>query len=110
MPIEIKELIVRGIVDGKSNPSDFDVIKTVKEQIEGYDFGLSEVEKKEISSSLLIEILRTSIDKNKQINLAKVERLLRENQVSRSIEEILETGLMHGFILQPSNDQYLFLE
>jgi len=56
MPIEIKELIVRGIVDGKSNPSDFDVIKTVKEQIEGYDFGLSEVEKKEIIQDCLSEM------------------------------------------------------
>ena len=56
MPIEIKELIVRGIVDGKSSPTDFDVIKTVKEQIEGYDFGLSEIEKKEIIQDCLSEM------------------------------------------------------
>ena len=36
--------------------TDFDVIKTVKEQIEGYDFGLSEIEKKEIIQDCLSEM------------------------------------------------------
>lgn len=103
------------LVDTVHDPNDLQILVSranIPENLQADQrlMEIREVEKKEISSSLLIEILRTSIDKNKQINLAKVERLLRENQVSRSIEEILETGLMHGFILQPSNDQYLFLE
>ena len=72
--------------------------------------GNIEVEKKEISSSLLVELLRTSADENDQINLTQLEKLLRNNQLTQSLEEVLETGLMHGFILQPSNNQYLLLE
>ena len=72
--------------------------------------GSKEVEKKEISSSLLVELLRTSADENDQINLTQLEKLLRNNQLTQSLEEVLETGLMHGFILQPSNNQYLLLE
>ena len=71
--------------------------------------GNREVEK-EISSSLLVELLRTSADENDQINLTQLEKLLRNNQLTQSLEEVLETGLMHGFILQPSNNQYLLLE
>ena len=72
--------------------------------------GNREVEKKEISSSLLVELLRTSADENDQINLTQLEKLLRNNKLTQSLEEVLETGLMHGFILQPSNNQYLLLE
>ncbi|MAK41124.1 MAG: hypothetical protein CL997_00325 [Euryarchaeota archaeon] len=72
--------------------------------------GNREVEKKEISSSLLVELLRTSADENHQINLTQLEKLLRNNKLTQSLEEVLETGLMHGFILQPSNNQYLLLE
>ena len=72
--------------------------------------GNREVEKKEISSSLLVELLRTSADENNQINLTQLEKLLGNNQLTQSLEEVLETGLMHGFILQPSNNQYLLLE
>ena len=72
--------------------------------------GNREVEKKEISSSLLVELLRTSADEKHQINLTQLEKLLRNNKLTQSLEEVLETGLMHGFILQPSNNQYLLLE
>ncbi len=72
--------------------------------------GNREVEKKEISSSLLVELLRTSADENDQIDLTQLEKLLRNNQLTQSLEEVLETGLMYGFILQPSNNQYLLLE
>jgi hypothetical protein len=34
MPVEIKELIVRGIVDSGSTHSDVEIIKTIKEHIE----------------------------------------------------------------------------
>lgn len=56
MPVEIKELIVRGIVDGRSSQSDVDIIKTVKEHIESYNFGLSQAEKKEIIQDCLSEM------------------------------------------------------
>ncbi len=62
MPVEIKELIVRGIVDNRSSQSDVEIIKTVKEHIESYNFGISPAEKKEIIQDCLSEV-KTLLDR-----------------------------------------------
>ncbi len=56
MPVEIKELIVRGIIENESSHSDVEIIKTVKEHIESYDFGISPAEKREIIQDCLSEM------------------------------------------------------
>ena len=56
MPVEIKELIVRGIVDSGSTHSDVEIIKTIKEHIESYNFGISKEEKKEIIKDCISEM------------------------------------------------------
>ena len=56
MAVEIKELIVRGIVDNGPSQSDIEIIKTIKEQIESYNFGISPAEKKEIIKDCLSEM------------------------------------------------------
>jgi hypothetical protein len=56
MPVEIKELIVRGIVDNGSSQSDIEIIKILRQEIENYNFGISPSEKKEIIKDCLAEM------------------------------------------------------
>ncbi len=56
MAVEIKELIIRGIVDNGPSQSDVEIIKTIKEHIENYNFGISPEEKKEIIKDCLSEM------------------------------------------------------
>ena len=56
MPVEIKELIVRGIVDNGSSQSEVEIIKILREEIENYNFGVSPAEKKEIIKDCITEM------------------------------------------------------
>jgi hypothetical protein len=56
MAVEIKELIVRGIVDNGPSQSDIEIIKTIKDHIESYNFGISPAEKKEIIKDCISEM------------------------------------------------------
>ena len=55
MPVEIKELLVRGVVNKSPSHSDVDIIKTVREQIESYNFSLTTAEKNEIIKECISE-------------------------------------------------------
>jgi len=56
MPVEIKELIIRGIVDQGDNESEVDIIELIKDQIESYNFGLTSDERKEIIKDCVSEM------------------------------------------------------
>ena len=56
MAVEIKELIIRGIVDQGDNESQVDIIELIKDQIESYNFGLTSDEKKEIIQDCISEM------------------------------------------------------
>ncbi len=56
MAVEIKELIVRGIVNNDNTQTDVDIIEVVKEQIESYNLGLTSIQKKEIIQDCIAEM------------------------------------------------------
>ncbi|OUW77171.1 MAG: hypothetical protein CBD72_02195 [Flavobacteriaceae bacterium TMED212] len=55
MPVEIKELLIKGVVDRSASDSNVDIIKTVQEQIESYNFSLTTAEKNEIIQECISE-------------------------------------------------------
>lgn len=56
MAVEIKELVVKGIVNNANFQSDNEIIEVIKGQIESYNFGISSAEKREIIQECLIEM------------------------------------------------------
>lgn len=56
MAVEIKELIIRGIVDQGDSLSEIDVVELIKDQIESYNFGLTPDEKREIIHDCVSEV------------------------------------------------------
>ena len=56
MAVEIKELIIRGIVDQGDNESEVDIIELIKDQIESYNLGLTSDERKEIIQDCISEM------------------------------------------------------
>lgn len=56
MAIEIKELIIRGIVNQADNESEIDIVELIKDQIESYNFALTSDERREIIQDCISEV------------------------------------------------------
>ena len=56
MAVEIKELIIRGIVEQGDNKSEIDIVELIKDQIESYNFGLTPDERREIIQDCVSEV------------------------------------------------------
>jgi hypothetical protein len=56
MAIEIKELIIRGIVNQGDNESEIDIVELIKDQIESYNFALTSDERREIIQDCISEV------------------------------------------------------
>ena len=56
MAVEIKELIIRGIVEQGDNKSEIDIVELIKDQIESYNFGLTPSERREIIQDCVSEV------------------------------------------------------
>tara|TARA_B100000767_G_scaffold245666_1_gene244727 strand:+ start:459 stop:659 length:201 start_codon:yes stop_codon:yes gene_type:complete len=56
MAVEIKELIIKGIVNQGNSQSDHDIVEIIKNQMKNYNFVISGIEKKEIIEECLMEM------------------------------------------------------